>query len=335
MKKFLMIVISSVIVLMSSIPVFAAVSDQELNDYLAGTMTKSEFLIYLEDYDLNYQDYESIDALREEIGDPLTRANLDIYLEENGITEEELTTILIESGEIEEGQSILDAEYFHFTFELDFYLEEPLTDEDYETLKPEVYADLKETLDELSITQEEFYKFYDHVNNVRKGTDITSALEELNLLAEDLLSVGEFESIDDISEEEIAEMLAIYEEIQQIFQVEFSYALVQNGTETDLSLQALLQLDELSKDTVLKVNVYALNTGEKLLDLIITPEMFNDDLIEDVGDDLKDATQTAPVKTEKGGKLPKTAGDYMAGMLMGLLLIGGSVVFMKKAGSVK
>lgn len=337
MKKFLMIIISSVIVLMSSVPVFAAIAPSELNAYLAEVdLTADQFDEYLSSWEIDIDDYDSVDDLRADLGERLTPEVLAAYLAENNITEDELKELLIENGELESGQEILDADNLYFTSDLDYYLdtEEPLTDEDYEALKPEIYAEMKEILDELSITQAEFYKFYDHVNNVRKDTDIMSALEEMEILAEDLMSVGEFESVDEISEEEIANMLAIYDEIQRIFQVDFKYALIEDGVEKQISLRTLLEIEDVKEDTSLKVYVYD-KAGNLLLDLIITPEMFGDDVVKDIGTEIKDVTKTTPVKTEKGGKLPKTAGDYTAGMLIGLLLMAGSFVFMKKAGSVK
>ncbi|RFU67057.1 processed acidic surface protein [Bacillus sp. V59.32b] len=327
MKKLMMIIASAVIVFMSSVPVFAAIPPAELDAYLAEVgMNEPELREYLAA--MQYpaiEDYESISELRKKLGKPLTEATLAEFLDKNQMSKEELEEMLIAYGELEDGEEIVDN--FYFVNDLNDYL--------YDQLEDEFYLAMKDVFDEFSITKEEYGKLYDHLNTVRKGSDIEGALAELDLLADEMMSVGEFETMDEISEEEVAEMLAIYDEIQRIFQVKFTYALVQNGVEKDLSLQALMEIEELSEDAVLKINVYALNTNEKLLDLIITPEMFNDDLIEDVGDGLKDATKTTPVKTEMGGKLPKTAGDYMAGMLIGLLLIGGSIVFMKKAGSVK
>ncbi|MDQ0220020.1 processed acidic surface protein [Peribacillus cavernae] len=361
MKKFLMIIVSAVIVLMFSVPAFAAgITDEELNGYLAGTMTVKEFKEeYLASWEIDLKDYESLDELREDFGEPLTEENLANYLEENQISEEELKDILIEYGELEEGQSILDGEYLQFTSDLDFYLEDEedyqLTDEDYEAMKEDFYAEIKDMFDELSITRAEYDALFDHVNTVRKDTDITSSIEELDVLAGEMMSVGDFETIDEISDEEIAQMLKIYDEIQRIFQVKFTYALVKDGVEKELSLEALMQLEDPGKAS-LKVYVTDLN-GKLLLDLIVTPEMFGSEFIEKTGSDLKGSTEVVkevqqkevqqkevkhkemkhkvPIKTEKGGKLPKTAGNYMAGMLFGILLLGGSFVFLKKARSVK
>jgi processed acidic surface protein len=349
MKKFLMVIVSAVFVLLSSVPVFAAgLSDQLLAEYLDGKMTVKEFKQYLADYDYSVSEFGSVDDLRAEFGEPLTREHLDIYLKENNMTEEELTKILIDNGELEKGQSILDSEYLYFTSDLDFYVDdnEMPKDEDFALMKDEFYTEMKDMFDQMSITRSEYNALFDHVNSVRKGTDIMKELEKLNVLAEDMMSVGQFDNVDDLSEQEIAKILSIYDEIQRIFQVKFKYALIKDGVEREMSLQALVQMKDPGKAS-LKVYVYDLQ-GKQLLDLIITPDMFSDEIVKETGRDLKASASIvkqvaqkatvkhkAPVKTEMGGKLPKTAGDYVTGMLFGLLLLSGAILFLKKAGSIK
>jgi processed acidic surface protein len=342
MKKFMAAVICAVIVFSAGFPTFAAgsISSTELNKYLAEiNMTKSELDEYLAGLEFSLADFESVEDLKFTLGEPLTPASLQNFLKENELTEQELKDILVEYGELEEGESIVDN--FHFISDLEYYVfENGYSDEEFaDQLDDEVFNDMEDLFSEMGLEEEELNKLAQHFESL--------ALNEAELekrmyeLGERMSAFDNIEDPEDVTPEQVAELISIYQEIADIFQIQFKFALVKNGVAQDISLQSLLNLDELG-DQSLQVSILNLQ-GEKLVDFILTPEMLGSEIIQETGQDLKSTTKVvekiqqhkAPIKTVKGAKLPKTAGNYLSGMLLGLLLIALTFGLMKKAVKVK
>lgn len=98
-----------------------------------------------------------------------------------------------------------------------------------------------------------------------------------------------FETIDELSAEQVAELLSIYNDLQSLLQIQFKFALIQDGVTTNLSLDALFQLKELTNASLL-VSIYDLN-GKFLLDFTLTGEMIGSDLVKETGNDMKQSTE--------------------------------------------
>ena len=97
-------------------------------------------------------------------------------------------------------------------------------------------------------------------------------------LGDRMMQFEEFETLDDLTAEQVAELLSIYEDLQSIFQVHFKYNLINNGTSTSLSTDELFRLEELN-DAKLNISIYDVN-GNLLLYFVITGEMFDSYLIQ-------------------------------------------------------
>ena len=66
---------------------------------------------------MTLDELESVAELRDTLGPTVTPETLHNLLNEYEMTEEELTDLLIEYGELEEGESIIDT--FHFIYDIE------------------------------------------------------------------------------------------------------------------------------------------------------------------------------------------------------------------------
>ncbi|OKO88463.1 processed acidic surface protein [Geobacillus proteiniphilus] len=109
-------------------------NDPALEQYLneAG-ITVEELENYLDYEGYSLDEFDSVDEMRREFGEPLTEENLAQLLAKHGLTEQQLRQMLIDNGEMEESQAITDV--FLFYNDLEEYIElfkdysVPITDE--------------------------------------------------------------------------------------------------------------------------------------------------------------------------------------------------------------
>ncbi|MEY9869950.1 processed acidic surface protein [Peribacillus sp. B2I2] len=324
---------------------FAAtkINQDELNAYLSEVrMTQEELEEYLGYYDLTLNELESVEELRDTLGPAVTPETLLTLLKEYEMTEAELTELLVEYGELEEGDSIVDT--FHFIYDIEDIIDLEMGYEDEETeYDDEEIIDLMNGLfTEIGLTDEELDRFMNHLLPI---VEDPSFEDRLMAISDRMDQLEYFETIDELSAEQVAELLSIYNDLQSLLQIQFKFALIHDGVTTNLSLEALFQLKDLTNASLL-VSIYDLN-GNLLLDFKLTGEMIGSDLVKETGNDIKQSTKVIskvvdvkkekkkPVKTvhktEKGGVLPKTAGNYLFGALIGLVMMGIAFGLIRKA----
>jgi len=324
---------------------FAAtkINQDELNAYLSEVrMTQEELEEYLSYYDLTLNELKSAEELRETLGPAVTPETLQNLLKQYEMTEAELTELLMEYGELEEGDSIIDT--FHFIYDIEDIVDLEMDyDEEEMEYDEEEISDLMDGLfTEIGLTDEELDRFMNHLLPIVEDPSFES---RLMALSDRMNQLEDFETIDELSAEQVAELLSIYNDLQSLLQIQFKFSLIQDGVTTNLSLEALFQLKELTNASLL-VSIYDLN-GRFLLDFTLTGEMIGSDLVKETGNDMKQSTEViskvAEVKkekkkpskpehkTEKGGVLPKTAGNYLFGALCGLVLMGIAFGLIRKA----
>ncbi|PJN87618.1 processed acidic surface protein [Bacillus sp. mrc49] len=329
---------------------FAAtkMNQDELNAYLAEVrMTQKELEDYLAYYDLTLKEMESVDELRDTLGPTVTPETLKQLLKDYDMTEAELTELLMEYGELEEGDSIIDT--FHFIYDIEdiIDLEMGYDDEDMEYDDEELDDLLSGLFTEIGLTDEELERFMNHLMPLVEDPTFE---DRLMAISDRMDKLADFETIDQLSAGQVAELLSIYNDLQSLLQVQFKFALIQDGVTTNLSLEALFKLKDLNNASLL-VSIYDLK-GNLLLDFILTGEMIGSDLVKETGNDIKQSTQViskvADVKeknevkkekkkkrpthkTVKGGVLPKTAGNYLLGSLIGLVMMGIAFGLIRKA----
>ncbi|MGW6662420.1 processed acidic surface protein [Peribacillus sp. NPDC055009] len=324
---------------------FAAtkINQDELNEYLSEVrMTQEELEEYLSYYDLTLNELKSVEELRDTLGPAVTPETLQNLLKQYEMTEAELTELLIEYGELEEGDSIIDT--FHFIYDIEDIIDLEMDyDEDAMDYDEEKIIDLMDGLfTDIGLKDEELDRFMNHLLPIIEDPSFEA---RLMAISDRMNQLDNFETIDELSAEQVAELLSIYNDLQSLLQIQFKFALIQDGVTTNLSLEALFQLKEITNASLL-VSIYDLN-GNFLLDFILTGKMIGSDLVKETGNDIKQSTEViskvAEVqkekkkpakpehKTEKGGVLPKTAGHYLFGALIGLVLMGIAFGLIRKA----
>ncbi|WP_285768347.1 processed acidic surface protein [Peribacillus sp. SI8-4] len=322
-------------------------NQDELNTYLAEVrMTQKELEDYLAYYDLTLDEMESVDELRDTLGPAVTPETLKQLLKDYEMTEAELTELLMEYGELEEGESIIDT--FHFIYDIEDIIDLEMGYDDEDMEYDEEMGDLLDGLfSEIGLTDEELERF---VNHLMPLVEDPAFEDRLMAISDRMDKLADFETIDQLSAAQVAELLSIYNDLQSLLQVQFKFALIQDGVTTNLSLEALFRLKDLNNASLL-VSIYDLK-GNLLLDFVLTGEMIGSDLVKETGNDIKQSTQViskvADVKekndikkdkekkrpahkTVKGGLLPKTAGNYLLGSLIGLMMMGIAFGLIRKA----
>lgn len=344
MKRILSFVVACVVIFsfgFSQDKGFAAtkINQDELNAYLVEIrMTEDELKEYLDYYGLTLKDFESVEELRDTFGPIVTPETLQELLDDYEMTEEEVTNILIDYGEMEEGETILDT--FHFIYDIEdiiaFDLESDMeyTDEDELDLMDDLFS-------EIDLTEEELDRLINHLLPIVEDPSFET---RLMAIADKMEQLEYFETIDELSAEQVAELLSIYDDLQNLLQIQFKFSLIHDGVTSNLSLESLFKLEDLTNASLL-VSIYDLN-GNLLLDFKLTGEMIGSDLVKETGNDLKESTKVitkvAEVKkekpkhkTEKGALMPKTSGNYLFGALIGLMMIALAYRLIRKAILVK
>ncbi|PEZ81131.1 processed acidic surface protein [Bacillus sp. AFS017274] len=347
-KKFFSFFVALIVLFslgISGTKAFAAtkINQEELNAYLSEVrMTQEELEEYLSYYDLSLNELKSVEELRDTLGPTVTPETIQNLLKQYEMTEAELKELLIEYGELEEGDSIIDT--FHFIYDIEDIIDLEMDyDEEEMEYDDEEIIDLMDGLfTEIGLTDEELDRFMNHLLPIVEDPSFEA---RLMAISDRMDQLEYFETIDELSAEQVAELLSIYNDLQSLLQIQFKFALIQDGVTTNLSLEALFQLKELTNASLL-VSIYDLN-GNFLLDFTLTGEMIGSDLVKETGNDIKQSTEviskvvevkkekkkpTKPEhKTEKGGVLPKTAGNYLFGALIGLMLMGIAFGLIRKA----
>lgn len=338
---------------------------------------KQDYIDYIESKEWYLEDFESVD----ELGTPLSEESVQLVLEEFGLSREELNELLVEYGDIEDGQDVLEGTWIIFSEELheyvDFYLngeagtpidEENLqlllkdygfvskealeqflnenddTIENYDYIEDlefavDFYVNGDEYLDEIyglfkeiGLTDKELEKLFTHLETLDFEDPVF--LEKLIELSERMIAFEDFETAEELSAEQIAELFDIFSDLLDLFQLETKYYLVKDGEKQTVSFETLMTMDTTNGYDLL-IELYN-NQGGFLADILLTADMFGSDLIKETGQDIKQAeeivtknqrvsegtkTVKQPVKTVKGGKLPKTASDYAGNAIAGFALV--------------
>jgi processed acidic surface protein len=357
-------------------------NDQQFEAYLKEIgWEKQDFIDFIESKEWYLEDFDSID----ELGMPLTADGVQSVLKDFDLSREELNLLLVEWGDIEEGQDVLDSPYFLFNEDLetsvDFYLNgwegTPIDDETLQQLLQEYDLESVEALEELlkenddslgnyeyiedlqwavdfyingdeyiedefadlfteiDLTDEEMEKLFAHLETLNWEDE--AFLDQMMLLGERMMGFEEFQTADELSAEQIADMLAIFTEMKQLLQIETKYYLVVDGVKQPVSLDALMTMESTNGNDLV-MEIYNTN-GELLLDLVLTADMFGSELIQETGKDIQEAEKIVteapmkakpPVKTIKGGELPKTATNHIENTIAGLAIAAAGILFFRR-----
>lgn len=308
---------------------------QEISEIRGFEVTKDDIEIVLSSYEEELANFENVDDLSEFLGEVIESdySNLEEMLSSYDMTMEELNKLFEENDENIDDYVFMD----NISDTIFFYMEPEMPEFD-----EEFTEDLLVTFqEELGLTEQELNNLEEHLMALEEELSTPEAIEKFESLAERMEAFADFETLDDLTPEQISEMMSIYNELFTMLQLKLDFYLVKDGKESPITIMDVFKMEELI-NAKLKVNVFDLN-GKKLADLLITGEMVDGDTIRDIGNDLGTATdkvektvnaktkvKSAKIKTEKGGKLPKTAGNYAMNALIGLsMALSGFILFRK------
>lgn len=369
---------------------FALTADEAAPILTETGWTAEELDEYLDYYFYTpLEEVESIEELKEMLGAPLTEENLQqIVTDYEFASKEELEAFLVEYGELEEGQDIIET--FFYTNALSTLIKDyqdmeeptPLTEEslaqfledmeitreeldavladqglkveDFETVEEleEAYFEavvgddlmegMDEALAEFGITETEVENLFNHLD----GLNLTDPVYEDQFMAilDRTEKIGEFDSADDLTDAQLQELADIMRDTLGILQLDAKFYLIKDGKETPLTDRGLIELESTNGADLL-IKLYNLE-GTFLADMIITADMFGSQIIEEVTNEAEKvitqpvlnkpnkpnnpAAQKTP-KTVKGAKMPNTAGNYAEGALLGLgLILGGAILIRRR-----
>ncbi|MFJ8236140.1 processed acidic surface protein [Ureibacillus sp. NPDC094379] len=305
--------------------------DQDLVAYLANisqqrgfNVTKEDVENSLAEYDSSLEDFESVEELSDFLGEVIKAdySNLDYLYETYEITQQDLFSLLEENGE-----SIND---YIFIDDLEWLLSG-----DFSEMLDFLADDLLSIFEQIGLTDAELERIENHLMSLDEHFSNPETIERLLQLSDKMMSI-EADVTTEPTPELIAKIATMYDEFLSIFHMKATYSLVNGNSETPISLMDLMQLEELN-GADLKVIFYSLD-GELLADLIITEEFLTSEFFNDLGEEIEDSANEVanepvakPVKqvinkpevhqTVKGGKLPKTATDYIPNALIGLMIV--------------
>lgn len=299
--------------------------------------SQEDYIAYLASKDWSLEDYWSVD----ELGTPLTEEGVQAVMAEFELTREELNALLVQFGDIEKGEDVLDGIYIIFQEDLHYWINYYVNEEPYE----EIDFGIEGLFEEIGLTDEELERIFDHLMTL--DIEDEGFMAQIDALLVRIDAMEDFESADDLDAAQIAEILDIFTQLIDLFELDMKYYLTDGTDKQPLTLAALMAL-ETTNGMDLLIEIY--NTqGTFLADMIFTAEMFGSEIIKETGKDIEVVKEAvaAPkpvtvqkdvkaVKTVKGGKLPKTASDYGVNALIGLaFVLAGFLLFrrMKTAGN--
>ncbi len=190
------------------------------------------------------------------------------------------------------------------------------------------------TLDSFGLSLAEANNLANHLLAILENPDLDQEqfLAKMDEIGQRLMNFPEFESAEDLSAEDIAEFIDIWNDMLNLLDLKVEYYLSKDGKETAISFESLLNMDSTNgADLIIKI---LSKDGKLLADMKVTKEMFGSDFLQETGktidktketaEDVTKAVEKVPAvkvaKTVKGGKLPNTGSDYLPNALAGFAL---------------
>jgi processed acidic surface protein len=256
---------------------------------------------------------------------PITDENLQELLDLYDLTMEELISLLEEHGDSLERYEYIEDLEWTVEYYL-FYYEEDID-----------FSEIDDLFDQLGLTYEELDRLFEHFLTL--DLENPAFLDRLEKLADRMMAFEDFDEVSDLTPAQIAELLDIFTQLLDLFEIDVKFYLVKENEKKPVSLATLMTMTSTDGYGLL-IELYN-KQGEFLADLLFTADMLGSDIIVETGKDLKKTEKVivkqtekkaekkaekkpAPAekkpitKTEKGAKLPKTASNYLVNAASGL-----------------
>ncbi len=300
---------------------------KEISAIRGMTVTKEDIDKALSNYDETITDFKTVngkDGLRSYLGEVIKAdySNLNYMKDDYNLTIDDLKSLLKENGEDISDYVFVD----DLDIAVDFYLNPDGNGIDEQFDKEFINELLPLFQDEFGLTKDELTNLKNHLEGLNEKLSTPEAIAKLEQLSQRLMAFAQFDSINQLTSNQIQEFLSIYDELLSMMEVKVKFSIVKGNKEKPLSFLDLLKLESLD-NAKLKASIYDLN-GNLLADFIISGDIVNSGTIKHIGKDLNTATEKIkevkkqkPVfKTVKGGQLPNTAGNYALNILLGFII---------------
>lgn len=325
MKK----IISSFIVLsllLASFPAYFEAGsmssfETDLQNYLKDVSQKRGFKVTKDDIEValfmrgekELKDFASMQELSDYLGPVIVSdySNLNDTLISYNMTLEDLQGLMDKNDEVMEDYIyIKDLEDT-----IDFYNTAPVE------MEEEFFDLLLGTLEsELDFSKDEQERVKKHLEGLEEELSSEETLNQLTRISEEMQNISDFDTIDELTPETTAKIMSLFNEMLSIFELKLDFTLIKGKKEEKISIVDLMYMTELVNASV-KIDVYNLK-GDFLADIILKGDTVDSEIIKDIGKDIDHTTvKINEVKTENGGKLPDTAGNYFTKMMFGLILM--------------
>lgn len=279
-------------------------------------MTEKELADLFSENGFDLYSFEYMDDLYELIYNDINDVSLYFLLQEVDMSKKELEQLLADNGVTLDDFSSYD-ELASFIYSESGY--------DFEMLWESLNSE-PPTLESIGISKEEFRKFYDHINSVFNNISDTT-LEKLLELSERLYALGEFETINELDDNQRKEIVSVWYDFMDLFQLKAKFYLFDGSTKKEVTIEELSKITEID-DQILFVELYDVN-GNLLMNFSITGKDVDNSIfnitngIEKPREEIepapkheapvKEKVAVAPAKTatetvkEEGKRLPDTA----------------------------
>ena len=295
-RRSLFIVLTLSLTLIRPHPTFAAVSSQDLNQYIQQIGVSPQVLTnYLADYGLSLNDFTSIEDLKSSLGEPLNSQTLTKVLNDYGLTKDELIQLLKENGMTLNDYSFvndLKSDLVLFTTK----------------------AELESLFNELGLTDQELTNLGNHLAKI----DTEKITPQLNAIGQQLSHLS-FDNPSDLSSKDTELLSTSFNQMLQLVQLEPLFYLEKNNQKQQISLNDLVNLGNLNGANLI-IELYDLN-GNLLADMTINPNTLNSDLIDKFSKIMSYFNIYLNGLAPNGGQLPNTATHTWDFLILGLFLL--------------
>jgi processed acidic surface protein len=321
----LFLVLALVLSLMPNVS-FAAVAmdDPKLIAYLEEISATRGFEITVEDFEdylLEYygaglEDWENFEEIEGSLGEVISAdySNLQTIYEDYDLDEASLMQLLEDNG--------VSIDNFIYVEDLDmevaFYIAgDPLED----------------IFTELDLTEEELEALFVHLDSMSEKLEDPAILQRLEELGAQMENFADFDSIEELTDAQITQIISIYDELLDIFELDAKFYLKKGKEKRAITISELFMLKDPNGYNLL-IELYN-KSGNFILDMELTADMIGSDIIEDIGEDVNEVPEVVEKikdspKTEKGGKLPNTGSDFLPNSLIGLVIAGAGFILYRR-----
>lgn len=292
--------------------ILAAPPQEEVNQLLSEIgWTQEDLQSYLDYYEMTLDDFSTTEELDFFLGTPITDENLEELLVGYNMTREELDTLLAGFGET--------VDDYWFIEDLDTSIDFYVNHDDY-------MKESEEFLSLVGLTENEVDNFFNHL----MALDQTALEAQMETVAARLEPYLALDPETELTDEQIAELTAVWNEILTLLKINPKYFLVDTaGGKRAVTFGELAAMETLNGESLV-LELYS-NTGDLILDMQFSEDMVTSDFLFESAGELTDVGDLAGELTKlKHEKLPNTASPYGLNIGFGFILfVLGFFIFIK------